>query len=193
MAPQDKNPYSPVPRSQRIGYFTPPVTLSSTDFIDKWHVCGPFIHSNTPAVYTRSQFTNNHAQLYLQSNGNNRVWTQINSSLLSFHTMNYPTTTYASAYALSYIYSPSNTRTHLCVGSDDGCVAWLNGKEIINTGKVQRPCNPTQERVTVALHKGWNPLLLKIVQYEQQWQTSAACVDAQDTGLRFSSTPDIEP
>ena len=49
------------------------------------------------------------------------------------------------------------------MGSDDAIKAWLNGK-LVHDNYQNRGCSPGQDKVTVKLKEGDNPLLLKIAQ-----------------------------
>jgi hypothetical protein len=64
-------------------------------------------------------------------------------------------------YALTYVYSPKEQTLPLLLGSDDGVKVFLNDKEIHRILEV-RISTPDQDRVPLALAKGWNTLLLKI-------------------------------
>ena len=74
----------------------------------------------------------------------------------------------AIVYALAYVLSPDERRTYALVGSDDGVRLWLND-ELIHTNPAYRPASPDQDRVPVTLKKGWNKVLLKILQGAGGW------------------------
>ena len=74
----------------------------------------------------------------------------------------------AVAYALSYLDSPEDVQAVLSLGSDDGVVVWLNGKEI-HRNPAARPYASKQDRVDLKLRKGVNTLLLKISQGPGAW------------------------
>ncbi|MBI4535557.1 MAG: DUF2961 domain-containing protein [Ignavibacteriae bacterium] len=64
-------------------------------------------------------------------------------------------------YALTYISSPRDQTVPLLLGTDDGVKVFLNDVEIHRVLKI-RVAEPDQDRVPLALKKGWNKLLLKI-------------------------------
>jgi len=64
-------------------------------------------------------------------------------------------------YALTHIYSLSDQRVPLLLGSDDGVKVFLNDREIHRFLKV-RISEPDQDTVQLDLKTGWNKLLLKI-------------------------------
>jgi len=54
------------------------------------------------------------------------------------------------------------------MGSDDAVKAWLNG-ELVHENDVDRPNRAGEDRAEVQLEKGWNELLLKVVQNAGNW------------------------
>jgi hypothetical protein len=58
------------------------------------------------------------------------------------------------------------------LGSDDGVKAWLNGK-LVHANNAVREMKPGDDRVPVALKKGVNILLLKVVQGDGDWGVCA--------------------
>lgn len=69
------------------------------------------------------------------------------------------------ANSVSYVYaeieSPSDQDAELLLGTDDGCVLWVNVKEVFRHEKAVAAA-PAQDRVAVKLAKGKNAFLLKI-------------------------------
>ena len=72
------------------------------------------------------------------------------------------------AYAITYIHSESPREVRFDIGSDDGIVAWLNGKEFLRAPE-PGPAAPAQFRVPCTLRAGWNPIMLKIAQLFGDW------------------------
>lgn len=64
-------------------------------------------------------------------------------------------------YALTYIYSPTDRASTLMLGTDDGVKVFLNDTQVHRLLAI-RVAAPDQDRVPLALKKGWNKLLLKI-------------------------------
>lgn len=71
-------------------------------------------------------------------------------------------------YALVYVFSPDDREAPLLLGSDDGVRAWVNG-EIVHTNPVTRAAAPDLDRVPARLKKGWNTVLLKVLQGAGGW------------------------
>jgi len=74
----------------------------------------------------------------------------------------------AVAYALAYVRSPDDRRTYALLGSDDGVRLWLND-ELVHTNPAYRGASPDEDRVLVTLKKGWNKVLLKVLQGGGGW------------------------
>ena len=69
---------------------------------------------------------------------------------------------YISAYALAYVYSRKEQEVALLTGSDDGMRLWLNGQSIFAFPNWRSP-EPDEDRVAAKLRRGWNTLLIKVV------------------------------
>ena len=75
----------------------------------------------------------------------------------------------------------------LVVGSDDAAKAWLNG-ELVHENDLYRPIRAGEDRLEAQLKKGWNELLLKVVQNTGNWGGMCAF---QNVGQRFRArSPD---
>ena len=98
--------------------------------------------------------------------------------------------TNAVAYAHTYIWSSKQQKVVLLVGSDDGCKAWLNGEEVINSGDVQRSCTPDSDSAEVELKEGVNSLLVKIAQGTGGWSFTARIKDREKAGIKYSPRHD---
>jgi hypothetical protein len=74
----------------------------------------------------------------------------------------------AIAYGLTYLYSPEDREVILLVGSDDGVKLWVNDN-LVHTNPAYRGAYPDQDRVKVTLKKGWNKILIKVLQGAGGW------------------------
>lgn len=81
----------------------------------------------------------------------------------------------------------------LQVGSDDGVKAWVNGEVVLEVN-VDRSLVDFQDQAEIALHEGWNELVLKITQNTGGWEASARlCADPEGApleGVTFEPTPE---
>jgi len=75
---------------------------------------------------------------------------------------------HCAAYMRTRIWSPIQQDVRLEMGSDDSIKAWLNGK-LIHSNYTNRGLSPRQDLVNTKLQKGWNELLLKVVDNEGGW------------------------
>ncbi len=89
-------------------------------------------------------------------------------------------------YALTYIYSPKDQTLPLLLGTDDGVKVFLNNQPIHRVLAV-RVVRVDQDRVPLALKKGWNTLMLKIENNYGGYNFYARVLDPGHT-LKFSPT-----
>ncbi|RME91557.1 MAG: hypothetical protein D6766_11690 [Verrucomicrobia bacterium] len=76
------------------------------------------------------------------------------------------------AYLRTAVWAPEAMPARLELGSDDAIKAWLNGR-LVHAHYVTRGLAPAQDVVEVRLEKGWNRLLLKVVDNDGGW--AVAC------------------
>ncbi len=74
----------------------------------------------------------------------------------------------AVVYAMAYVFSPDDRPADLFIGTDDGVKLWVNG-EVVHTNPAYRAAAPDQDLVEVSLRKGWNPILVKVLQGAGGW------------------------
>lgn len=85
-------------------------------------------------------------------------------------------------YLRTAVKSQKEQTAQLQLGSDDSIKAWLNG-ELVHSNDVSRPVGKGQDTVKVGLKKGWNTLMLKIVEKSGDWAASARFADAEGNPL----------
>lgn len=92
-------------------------------------------------------------------------------------------------YLRSQMWSEKAQQARLETGSDDGIKIWLNGKMVF-VNDISRGCAPGDDVVDVSLQKGWNTLMLKVVNKSGGW---AACARVRQpdgsriTGLKIQA------
>ena len=74
----------------------------------------------------------------------------------------------AAAYAMTKVWTPESLEINLEMGSDDHIKAWLNDK-IIHQSFSNRSLEPRQSIIPVTLSKGWNLIILKVVNTSGPW------------------------
>jgi HEAT repeat protein len=75
---------------------------------------------------------------------------------------------HCAAYVRTRVWSPADQPVRLELGSDDCIRVWLNGEHIHGT-KTNRGLAARQDLVKADLRKGWNDLLLKVIDQEGGW------------------------
>lgn len=71
-------------------------------------------------------------------------------------------------YALGWLSSPEDTSAVMLVGSDDGVRVWINDG-LVHSNPAYRGAYPDQDRLKVSLRKGWNKVMLKVLQGAGGW------------------------
>lgn len=90
-------------------------------------------------------------------------------------------------YVRTAVWSDAEQAVQLAIGSDDAVKAWLND-ELVHSNLVFRGVTPGEDKVKVTLRKGWNRLMLKVVQGSGGWGFCAGFVPAEGgklEGLKF--------
>jgi hypothetical protein len=76
--------------------------------------------------------------------------------------------TYATAYIVTYLHSPSDQDALLLFGTDDGVKLWVNDSLVFGN-KIFRACQTDDDAVRIHLHKGANRIMAKILQDVGGW------------------------
>jgi hypothetical protein len=76
------------------------------------------------------------------------------------------------AYAVAYVIADDEMKVKLSVGSNDQCKAWVNGKEILKFAET-RTLEKDTDSGDVALTKGQNVLVFKVINEVNNWQGAA--------------------
>ncbi len=76
---------------------------------------------------------------------------------------------FCAAYLRTFVWSPTDQSVQLELGSDDGVKVWLNGKLLFDRW-AEHAAEPRQVVVPARLKKGWNDLMLKVVDQRGGWQ-----------------------
>ncbi|MHC4664020.1 MAG: DUF3857 domain-containing protein, partial [Planctomycetota bacterium] len=73
------------------------------------------------------------------------------------------------AYALAFVNSDKEQEAAVRLASDEGCIVWVNGKEVIKED-IERQMEFDQNSAAVCLAKGWNSILVKIAEHDDTWE-----------------------
>ncbi|MBN2449826.1 MAG: DUF1080 domain-containing protein [Lentisphaeria bacterium] len=86
------------------------------------------------------------------------------------------------AYLHTYVHSPVDAAARLELGSDDNIKVWLNGRRV-HCNPAWRGVKPGEDVVPVTLFRGWNRLLIKVVQGGGDWGAAVRLVGADGSRL----------
>jgi putative membrane-bound dehydrogenase-like protein len=67
-----------------------------------------------------------------------------------------------SSYLVTHVYSATEQKATLLLGSGDSVRVWLDGR-LVHENQAARSARPDEDRVTVTLKPGWNRVLVKVV------------------------------
>ena len=97
------------------------------------------------------------------------------------------------AYAMTYVLSPTDREAELRVGSSDPVTVGVNGTRVIDSYAFRR-CEADKDVATVKLRRGANVLLVKTSDRDGEWQVRLRFTDTAGTpmrDLRFSRRPEV--
>jgi hypothetical protein len=98
------------------------------------------------------------------------------------------------AYVRTWIYSDKDQPARFEFGTDDGNKVWLSGK-LVHSSTQGGAATPGKFKADVTLAKGWNPVLMKVIQDTGGWQFCFRVVGPDGgkiAGQRTRATPPTE-
>ena len=97
---------------------------------------------------------------------------------------------YVAAYAVAYVIADADMKATLALSSNDQGKAWLNGKQVFKFAET-RTLEKDTDKVEVALVKGQNVLVLKVVNEVNNWQGCARFLKegVPLTGIKIQVAP----
>ena len=152
------------------------------DFIAGWMVCGPYRGKKTAKVHPPETPDAKGVQWKpVVASGRQPGVVDLNRLVARRNN--------SAAYLKAQVWAPGDVEARLEIGTDDGVKVWLNG-HVVHDLDVPRSLTINEDKVKVALKKGWNALLLKVTQGGGDW--SACCrIRAADgsklSGLRYKA------
>ena len=172
-----------------VGYVLRP---AARRFIRDWNLVGPFEAADMddlPTVYQPETETAP-AKSYKGKGGAEVRWRTVRADDTGYIRLDnlIRPNEQAIVYAAAYVLSPDDREAALLVGSDDGIRVWLDGA-LVHTNPVYRAAEPDLDRVDVRLRKGWNKVLIKILQGAGGWGYYARFADP-DSVLRYALKPE---
>ena len=97
-------------------------------------------------------------------------------------------------YVRMWIYSDKGQPARFEFGTDDGNKVWLSGK-LVHSSTQGGAATPGKFKADVTLAKGWNPVLMKVIQDTGGWQFCFRVVGPDGgkiTGQRTRAIPPTE-
>ena len=166
---------------------------SARRFIPEWNLIGPF-----PAADMNDLLTvyppEKEADLAKKYKGKNDLevgWRTVQADAAGYirlDTLVQPNEQ-ALVYGLVYVLSPDDRRATVLLGSDDGVRVWVNDV-LVHTNAAYRAAEADQDRVTVGLQKGWNKVLVKVLQGAGGWGYYFRFSDPRGE-LRWALKPEV--
>jgi tetratricopeptide (TPR) repeat protein len=169
-------------------------SLSKLGVITDWLVIGPFDNvgrSGFYKVFTPEEEVNLE-KVYTGKMGMEVKWFPSGATfgVMKFDTLLYPSTE-GVAYALNYLYSPSDREVYIRLGSSGATSIWLNDTRVLSRD-VYRNLYIDQDIVRCQLNKGWNKLLIKVCQDTGIWGFILRITDTDGNAipeLKYSLEP----
>lgn len=172
-----------------VGYALRP---EARRFIRDWNLVGPFEAADMddlPTVYP-PETEAAPAKSYRGKDGARVSWRTVRADETGYVRLDdlIEPNERAIVYAAAYVLSPDDRDAALLLGSDDGVRAWINGI-LVHTNPVYRAAGPDLDRVAVRLNKGWNRVLIKVLQGAGGWGYFVRFADPEGE-LRFALRPE---
>jgi hypothetical protein len=161
-------------------------------FIRDWNLAGPFHAADMddlPTVYP-PETEAAPAKSYKGKNGKTVGWRTFkagDSGYVRLDDLIRPNEQVI-VYGLAWVLAPDDRNAELLLGSDDGVRVWING-ELVHTNPAYRAAEPDLDRVSVRLKKGWNKVLVKVLQGAGGWGYYVRFADP-DGALRYALKPE---
>jgi hypothetical protein len=161
-------------------------------FIRDWNLVGPFEAADMddlPTVYPPETETAP-AKSYKGKSGASVSWRTFKADDTGYVRLDnlIKPNEQAIVYGLAYVWSPDDRDASLLLGSDDGVRVWING-ETVHTNPAYRAAEPDLDRVPVRLKKGWNKVLIKVLQGAGGWGFYLRIADPEGA-LRYALKPE---
>jgi hypothetical protein len=172
-----------------VGYALRP---EARRFIRDWNLVGPFEAADMddlPTVYP-PETEAAPAKSYRGKGGARVSWRTVRADESGYVRLDdlIEPNERAIVYAAAYVLSPDDRDAALLLGSDDGVRAWINGI-LVHTNPVYRAAGPDLDRVAVRLNKGWNKVLIKVLQGAGGWGYFVRFADPEGE-LRYALRPE---
>jgi hypothetical protein len=138
-----------------------------TAWSPRWHLIGPFENKGLATVYPPEEGIDLAARY--PGHGETAAWQELELPDGQVHNLDrFGVSQQSICYLYRRLQSPRADQVRVSLGSDDGLMIWLNGRQVF-TNDAARPCSPDQDFVTLDLQAGTNELLLKVSNQGGDW------------------------
>jgi hypothetical protein len=145
---------------------------SSRRFITEWNLIGPFHAADMNDLQTvyPPEKEADFAKKYKGKNEAEVGWRTVQAGPAGYVRLDelVRPNEQVLVYGLVYVFSADDRQAAVLLGSDDGVRVWVND-ELVHTNPAYRPAVPDQDRFSVSLKKGWNKVLIKVLQGAGGW------------------------
>ena len=172
-----------------VGYALRP---EARRFVRDWNLVGPFQAADMDDLLTvyPPETEDKPAKSYRGKGGANVSWRTFRAGESGYVRLDdlIRPNEQAIVYGLAFVHSPDVREASLLLGSDDGVRVWINGG-LAHTNPVYRAAGPDLDRVQVRLIKGWNKVLIKVLQGAGGWGYFVRFADPEGE-LRYALRPE---
>jgi hypothetical protein len=182
---------NPKANASEMAFIGMSLTPTARRFIGRWNLIGPFDApdmTSLPLAYPPEKEIILD-KTYQGKGGLTVVWKKADtdgSGMVPLLDLFQPNEQ-AIVYGLAYVYSPEARSSYILLGSDDGVRVWLNDA-LVYSNPAYRGVSADQDKVKVALKKGWNKVLVKVLQGAGGWGFCLRFADPDGT-LIYSTEP----
>lgn len=177
---------------QDLGFVGLATEPSARRFVTEWNLIGPFDAPDMDTLLTPfpPEREADLAKTYPGKGGAAAAWKAVKADETGFFRLaqSFQPAEQVVVYGLAYVQSPDDRWTHVLLGSDDGVRLWIND-ELVHSNPSYRGAAPDQDRVYVHLKKGWNKVLIKVLQGAGGWGFYFRAADPSGE-LRWALKPD---
>lgn len=175
---------SPQSQGMEAGFVSLGIIPANRRFIKEWNLIGPF--DAPDMTYLQTPYPPEKkidlSESYCGKNEVSVEWEKISADQTGYIRLENRIDPPENAIVYGYvnIYSPEDLNTVLLIGSDDGIRIWMNDN-LVHTNAAYRGAYPDQDKIPVVLKKGWNKLLIKVLQGSGGWGYYVRFIDPENT------------
>jgi hypothetical protein len=175
-----------------IGFVGLSLQPSARRFVSEWNLVGPFAAADMNDLQTvyPPETETDFAKTYKGKNDIDVAWRTVQADDKGYVRLNQlvQPNELVLVYGLIYVLSPDDRDATVLLGSDDGVRVWVNDA-LVYTNPAYRAAAPDQDRFRVSLKKGWNKVMIKVLQGGGGWGYYFRFADPKGE-LRWSLKPE---